>query len=56
MTVTLVIKLRNNGFQIASTTIQINDPLRCTEEILKAIAKEKWMLAEGDTITIEAAE
>jgi hypothetical protein len=56
MTVTLIIKLRNNGVQIASITIQINDPLCCTEEILKAITKEKWVLAEGDTITIDAPE
>lgn len=53
---TLLIKLRNDGFQIASTTIQVSDPLRSTDEILKAIAREKWMLAEGDTIIIEAAE
>jgi hypothetical protein len=53
---TLVIKLRNNGDQLASTTIKVNDPLRCTEEILKAIAKAQWVLAEGDTITIEATE
>jgi hypothetical protein len=52
----LRINLRNNGHLLASVAIEVRDPLRCTEEILKAIAKEKWMLAEGDTITIEAAE
>jgi hypothetical protein len=53
---TLVIKLRNNGNHLASTIIEVNDPLRCTEEILKAITKEQWVLAEGDSITIQAAE
>jgi hypothetical protein len=52
----LRINLRNNGNQLASVIIEVRDPLRCTEEILQAISKTRWVLAEGDTIEIVSAD
>jgi hypothetical protein len=52
----LKINLRNNGDLLASATNEVRDPLRCTEELLQAISKAQWMLAEGDTIEIVSAD